>query len=423
MALKRRVLEELAQPLLLAAGGPRRRSSSASSPASRTSRPTPPSAPWATAAASPGRAGPSGCARGRSPPPTTTRRTGATTSGRSGPPTSRCALAGGGGAAARPGPLPRPAARASTAAPTTSGASRDLFALEASAGAPPDAFFTKGQNWGFPPLQPDAPARARLRLPDRLPAPPPGARGHPAHRPRDAAPPAVLDPAGAWTPRAASTCSYPAEELYAVLSLESHRHRAIVVGENLGTVPPRGLRGHGPPRACSACTWCSTSCSRAARGCASRRPSRSPASTPTTCRPSRPSGRRKDVDDLQSLGFFTPEQARAGAGAARGASARRWRRPCRRRSGARRDDRRRRSCASAWSTWRRARRAWCWSTWRTSGTRPSRRTCPGTHTERPNWRRKARLSLRGVLDRAPEVRGAARRRVRRDLTASGRRRT
>jgi 4-alpha-glucanotransferase len=31
---------------------------------------------------------------------------------------------------------------------------------------------------------------------------------------------------------------YPAEELYAVLNLESHRHRTVLVGENLGTVPP-----------------------------------------------------------------------------------------------------------------------------------------------------------------------------------------
>ena len=32
---------------------------------------------------------------------------------------------------------------------------RQVFALEASGGAPPDSFFTKGQNWGFPPLQPE----------------------------------------------------------------------------------------------------------------------------------------------------------------------------------------------------------------------------------------------------------------------------
>jgi 4-alpha-glucanotransferase len=32
--------------------------------------------------------------------------------------------------------------------------------------------------------------------------------------------------------------SYPAEELFAILTLESHRNRCEVVGENLGTVPP-----------------------------------------------------------------------------------------------------------------------------------------------------------------------------------------
>src|SRR5439155_1809875 len=31
---------------------------------------------------------------------------------------------------------------------------------------------------------------------------------------------------------------YPAEELFAILCLESHRHQTALIGENLGTVPP-----------------------------------------------------------------------------------------------------------------------------------------------------------------------------------------
>jgi 4-alpha-glucanotransferase len=46
-----------------------------------------------------------------------------------------------------------------------------------------------------------------------------------------------------WVPHghpasAGAYVSYPAEELYAILSVESHRHKTMLVGENLGTVPP-----------------------------------------------------------------------------------------------------------------------------------------------------------------------------------------
>ncbi len=126
---------------------------------------------------------------------------------------------------------------------------RDRFALGASAGAPPDDFFTRGQDWGFPPLHPE-----RIRE-----------DGHAYYRACIAN---QLRHAGIlridhvmglhrffWVPNGAAPTEgtyvrYPAEELYAILCLESHRHRARIVGEDLGTVPShvrpamarRGLR-------------------------------------------------------------------------------------------------------------------------------------------------------------------------------------
>jgi len=114
--------------------------------------------------------------------------------------------------------------------------SREVFALDAAVGAPPDIFFTRGQNWGFPPLHPER-LRAQgyryaldflrfqmshadvLRVDHvmglhRLYWIP---QGFPASR-------------GAYV-------NYPAEEWHAILSLESHRHRTRLAGENLGTVP------------------------------------------------------------------------------------------------------------------------------------------------------------------------------------------
>jgi len=114
---------------------------------------------------------------------------------------------------------------------------RDLFLKGMSGGSPPDPVFTVGQNWGFPPMNPQTMRTSFHRytiayiqnhlqyagllridhvmglhrlycIPDGMP----GERG--------------------------VYVEYPAEELYAILSLESHKRRAGIVGENLGTVPP-----------------------------------------------------------------------------------------------------------------------------------------------------------------------------------------
>jgi 4-alpha-glucanotransferase len=114
---------------------------------------------------------------------------------------------------------------------------RSAFAVEASGGCPPDAVFTDGQNWNFPPLHP-AGIRAQgyryvrsylrhqleyadiLRI-DHVPVfhrlywIPPGGTAHDGVYVR-----------------------YPSEEMYAVFSLESHRHKVLLIGEDLGTVPP-----------------------------------------------------------------------------------------------------------------------------------------------------------------------------------------
>jgi 4-alpha-glucanotransferase len=112
-----------------------------------------------------------------------------------------------------------------------------LFADGMSVGAPPDAGFPSGQDWGFSPVLPGASRR----------------EGHQylaASIGLQAGLAGVLrvDHIMAWTRlywiphgfglHQGTYVSYPAEELFAILSLESNRHRCEVVGENLGTVPP-----------------------------------------------------------------------------------------------------------------------------------------------------------------------------------------
>ena len=113
---------------------------------------------------------------------------------------------------------------------------RPSFVLDVSAGSPPDGFFTRGQSWGFPPMHPEKIREngySYLRK---------ALQNHLAHA-------CVLRidhvmglhrlfwvPKG-FEPRDGVYVRYPAEEMYAILALESVRNRALIVGEDLGTVP------------------------------------------------------------------------------------------------------------------------------------------------------------------------------------------
>ncbi len=124
---------------------------------------------------------------------------------------------------------------------------QDLFVRGMSIGSPPDAFFSHGQSWDSPPVHPEI-ARAdghsywaevlshHMRFASRLRV------DHIMSLHRLFWIPEGREPAeGVYV-------TYPADELYAVLCLESHRNRTIVAGEDLGTVPAGvrpSMRRHG----------------------------------------------------------------------------------------------------------------------------------------------------------------------------------
>ena len=113
---------------------------------------------------------------------------------------------------------------------------QDLFAGGARVGSPPDPFNETGQEWGVVPLNP-----SRLR-----------ATGFAHFRSllcanmRHAGALRIdhvmgwqrqfLIPTGA-SPVDGAYVQFPREELLAVAALESHRHRCLLIGEDLGTVP------------------------------------------------------------------------------------------------------------------------------------------------------------------------------------------
>jgi (1->4)-alpha-D-glucan 1-alpha-D-glucosylmutase len=116
-------------------------------------------------------------------------------------------------------------------------ANQRLYALGVSVGAPPDEFNRSGQDWGLPPLVPQ-------RLRDA------------AYGPFIATLRANMARAGAlridhvmglarlyWVPAGLKAdkgayVSYPVDDLLGIVALESHRQRCLVIGEDLGTVPP-----------------------------------------------------------------------------------------------------------------------------------------------------------------------------------------
>jgi 4-alpha-glucanotransferase len=114
---------------------------------------------------------------------------------------------------------------------------RDFFVEGVAGGAPPDPVFTKGQNWGFPPMNPEAMRRNRYQYVIAY------LRNHLRYAKLLRIDHVMGLHRLYWIPDELTGdrgvyVEYPSEELWAILSLESHRHQAGIVGENLGTVPP-----------------------------------------------------------------------------------------------------------------------------------------------------------------------------------------
>ena len=124
---------------------------------------------------------------------------------------------------------------------------KDLFCLNASIGAPPDPLAPQGQNWGLPPIKPVALRQSGYRHFIEL------LRTNMAHCGA-----LRIDHVMAlmrlwWCPNQGDSDNnrngegayvfYPVQDLFALLRLESQRRRCVVIGEDLGVVPPE-VRNH-----------------------------------------------------------------------------------------------------------------------------------------------------------------------------------
>ncbi|CAM4168073.1 4-alpha-glucanotransferase [Vibrio agarivorans] len=108
--------------------------------------------------------------------------------------------------------------------------------MDASIGAPPDILGPLGQNWGLPPLNPQALQATSYDAYIKL------LRANMKH----CGSLRIDHVLGLlrlwWIPKGENATNgayiyYPVEDMLAILALESHRHECSVIGEDLGTVP------------------------------------------------------------------------------------------------------------------------------------------------------------------------------------------
>jgi 4-alpha-glucanotransferase len=269
-----------------------------------------------------------------------------------------------------------------------------LFADGVAAGAPPDALFRGGQNWGFRPLIPAALRKSRYAYLFEV------LQHHMRH-------------AGAlridhvmslvrlyWIPSGFPATEgvyvrYPRDELLALLTLLSQRHETVLIGEDLGTVPDEvraAMEQHGLLRMqVLQFELGGTTLPRSRRAVAA---SFGTHDTPTLAG----FWRGLDIDDQLQLGLLDE----SGAVAARATRARLRRRVCRALAldpeTAEESDilrglmhhiaagRARLVLVALEDLW----------------LEPLQQNVPGTRAERPNWQRRARFGINEALER-PDV--------------------
>ncbi|MCE2596146.1 4-alpha-glucanotransferase [Motilimonas cestriensis] len=115
-------------------------------------------------------------------------------------------------------------------------ANKNDYCTQATVGAPPDVLGPLGQNWGLPPLHPSRLAENQFAAYIKL-----------LRANMQACGALRIDHVMAllrlwWVPAGESAANgvyvyYPVEIMLAILALESQRHRCLVIGEDLGTVP------------------------------------------------------------------------------------------------------------------------------------------------------------------------------------------